>query len=88
MSERYKLLLIFINTLERMSIKYHLVNCMHPSDKDTAIRVGDHPRAIYFIVSNNGIAHTVSPLNSDAENYKMALLASAVMAAASVQITQ
>lgn len=88
MSERYKLLLVLINTLERMQIKYHLVNCMHPSDKDTAIRIGDHPRANYFIVSNNGITYTVSPLNSDAENYKMELLASAVMAAANVQIAQ
>lgn len=88
MSESYRLLLILINTLERMSIKYHLVNCMHPSDKDTAIRVGDHPRANYFIVSNNGITYTTSPLNSDVENYKTELLASAVMAAASVQITQ
>ena len=61
---------------------------MHPSDKDTAIRVGDHPRANYFIVSNNGITYTTSPLNSDVENYKTELLASAVMAAASVQITQ
>lgn len=84
MSESYRLLLILINTLERMSIKYHLVNCMHPSDKDTAIRVGDHPRANYFIVSNNGITYTTSPLNSDVENYKTELLASAVMAAASV----
>lgn len=88
MSERYKLLLVLINTLERMSIKYHLVNCMHPSDKDTTIRVGDHPRANYFIVNNNGITYTTSPLNSDVENYKTELLASAVMAAASVQITQ
>ena len=88
MSERYKLLLVFINTLERMSIKYHLVNCMHPSDTNTAIRVGEHPRANYFIVSDKGITYTASLLNSDAENYKAELLVSAVMAAASVQITQ
>lgn len=88
MCERYKLLLVLINTLERMSIKYHLVNCTHPSDKDTAIRIGDPPCVNFFIVSNNGITYTLSPLNSDAENYKMELLASTVMAAASVQIMQ
>lgn len=41
MSKRYRTLLILINTLERLSIKYHFINCSHPSDTDTAIRVGD-----------------------------------------------
>ena len=44
MTKRYRALLILINTLERLSIKYHFVNCTHPSDSDTAIRVGTHPR--------------------------------------------
>ena len=34
MTKRYRTLLILINTLERLSIKYHLVNCMHPSDSE------------------------------------------------------
>ena len=44
MTKRYRTLLILINTLERLSIKYHFVNCAHPSDTDTAIRIGNHPR--------------------------------------------
>lgn len=31
MTKRYRTLLILINTLERLSIKYHFVNCAHPS---------------------------------------------------------
>lgn len=88
MSKRYRLLLILINTLERLSINYHLVNCMYPSDTDTAIRVGEHPRAIYFIVSEKGVSYTVSPLNSDVEEFRADVIAATVMAAASVQITE
>ena len=44
MSKRYRMLLILINTLERLLIKYHFINCAHPSDTDTAIRVGNHSR--------------------------------------------
>lgn len=88
MSKRYRLLLILIDTLERLSINYHLVNCMHPSDADTAIRVGDHPRANYFIVSEKGISYTVSPLNSEAEEFRAGVISATVMAAADVQITK
>lgn len=88
MSKRYRLLLILINTLERLSINYHLVNCMYPSDTDTAIRVGEHPRANYFIVSEKGVSYTVSPLNSDSEEFRADVIAATVMAAADVQITE
>lgn len=88
MSERYKLLLILINTLERLSIKYHLVNCTHPSDKDTIIRVWGNLHVNYFIVSNNVVSYTVSSLNSDNEEFRVDVIAASVMAAASVQITE
>lgn len=55
MSKRYRTLLILINTLERLSIKYHFVNCTHPSDTDTAIRIDNHPHASYFIVNGKGV---------------------------------
>lgn len=88
MSKRYLLLLILINTLENLSIKYHLVNCMHPSDTDTAIRVGEHPHANYFIISEKGISYTVSPNNLPSEEFRIEVIAATVMAAASVQITE
>lgn len=87
MSNRYRLLLILINTLENLSIKYHLVNCMYPSDMDTAIRVGDHPRANYFIVSEKGISYTESPVNLPSEDFRIAVIAATVMGAVNVQIT-
>lgn len=88
MSERYRLLLILINTLENLSIKYHLVNCMHPSDTDTAIRVGDHPHANYFIVSDKGLTYTVSPVNFPSMEFKIETIAATVMAVANVQIAE
>lgn len=86
MSNRYRLLLILINTLERMSINYHLVNCMHPSDTDTAIRVGNHPRASYFIVNEKGVTFVPSFLTMYEEEIRGDILAATVMAAADVQI--
>lgn len=78
-------MLILINTLERMSIDYHLVGCSHPSDKYTAVRVGEHPNANYFIVSDKGISYTVS---SFVEEFKMRTIVSSVMAAASIEVGQ
>ena len=88
MTKRYRTLLILINTLERLSIKYHFVNCTHPSDTDTAIRVGDHPRASYFIVSENGITFVPPFLTMDEEELRGDILAATVMAAADVQIKE
>lgn len=85
-SKRYRLLLVLINTLENLSIKYHLVNCTHPSDTDTVIRVGEHPRANYFTVSERGISYTVSPVNLPSEEFRIEVIAATVMAAADVQI--
>ena len=88
MSKRYRLLLILINTLERLSIKYHLVNCTHPSDTDTAIRVGDHPRASYFIVNEKGVTFVPTFLTMYEEEMRGDILAATVMAASNVQITE
>lgn len=87
-SKRYRLLLVLINTLENLSIKYHLVNCTHPSDTDTAIRVGERPRVNYFIVSEKGIAYTTSPVNLPSEDFRIEVIAATVMAAADVQIKE
>lgn len=86
MSKRYRLLLILINTLERLSIDYHLVNCTHPSDMITAIRVGEHPYANYFIVSDKGINYTTCLMSPPAEEFKMETILSSVMAAASIKV--
>ena len=88
MSKRYRTLLILINTLERLSIKYHLINCMHPSDTNTAIRVGEPPRVNYFIVSEKRISYTTSPINLPSEDLRIEVIAATVMAAADVQITK
>lgn len=88
MTKRYRTLLILINTLERLSIKYHFMNCTHPSDSDTAIRVGAHPRASYFIVNEKGVTFVPSFLTMYDEEVRGNILAATVMAAADVQITK
>lgn len=88
MSKRYRTLLIIINTLERLSIKYHFINRAHPSDTDTVIRVGNHPRASYFIVNENGVTFVPSFLTMYEEELRGDILAATVMAAADVQITK
>ena len=86
MTKRYRALLILINTLERLSIKYHFVNCTHPSDMDTSIRIGNHPRASYFIVNEKGVTFVPSFLTMYEEEMRGDILAETVMAAADVQI--
>ena len=88
MSKRYRVLLILIKTLERLSIKYHFVNCTHPADTDTVIRIGNHPRASYFIVNENGVKFVPSFLTMYDEELSGDILAAMVMAAADVQITE
>lgn len=88
MTKRYRTLLILINTLERLSIKYHLINCTHPSDTDTSIRVGSHPRASYFIVNEKGVTFVPSFLTMYEEELRGDILAATVMAAADVQIAK
>lgn len=88
MSNRYRLLLILINTLERLSIKYHFVNCTHPSDTDTTIRIGAHPRANYFIVNEKGVTFVPFFLTMYEEELRGDILAVTVMAATDVQITE
>lgn len=88
MTKRYRTLLILINTLERLSIKYHLVNCMQPSDTDTAIMLGKHPCASYFIVNKRGVIYVPSFLTTNEEKLRGDILAATVMAAADVQITE
>lgn len=88
MSKRYRALLILINTLERLSIKYHLMNCTQPSDTDTAIMIGKHPCANYFIVNEKGIIFVPHFLTMNEEKLRGNILAATVMAAADVQITK
>lgn len=88
MSKRYRALLILINTLERLSIKYHFVNCTHPSDTDTAIMIGKHPCASYFIVNEKRVIFVPHFLTMVEEKLRGDILAATVMAAADVQITK
>lgn len=88
MTKRYRTLLILINTLERLSIKYRFINCTHPSDMDTSIMVGNHPRASYFIVNEKGVTFVPSFLTMYEEVLRGDILAATVMAAADVQITE
>lgn len=88
MTKRYRTLLILINTLERLSIKYHFINCSHPSDTDTVIRVGNHPRTSYFIVNEKGVTFVPSFLTMYEEELRGDILAATVMAVADVQITE
>lgn len=88
MTKRYRSLLILINTLERLSIKYHFVNCTHPSDTDTTIMIGTHPRASYFIVNEKGVTFVPSFLTMYEEELRGDILAATVMAAADVQIAK
>lgn len=88
MSKRYSTLLILINTLERLSIKYHLVNCTHPTDTDTTIMIGKHPCANYFIVNEKGITFIPHFLTMDEEKLRYDILAATVMAVADVQIAK
>lgn len=84
MSEHCRTLLILINTLERLLFDYHVVNSNDPSYTYTTIRVGDHPYANYFIVSDKGLSYLVSPLNFPSMDFKIETIASTVMAAADV----
>ena len=86
MSKCYRLFLILINTLERLSIKYHLVNCSHPSDTYTVIMVDEHPHASYFVINEKGVSFTPSFLTMYEEEIRGDILAATVMAAESVQI--
>lgn len=88
MSKRYRALLILINTFERLSIEYHLMNCMHPSDMDTAIMIGKHPCASYFIVNEKGITFVPHFLTMNEEKLRGNILTATVMAVADVQITE
>lgn len=88
MTKRYRTLLILINTLERLSIKYYFANCAHPSDTDTAIRIGTHPCASYFIVNEKGVIFVPSFLTMYDEEVRGDILAATVMAVADVQITE
>lgn len=64
------------------------MNCTHPSDTDTVIRVDDHPRASYFIVSENGDIFVPSSLTMDEDELCGDILAATVMVVADVQIKE
>lgn len=58
------------------------------TDIDTAIRVGNHPRASYFIDNEKGVTFVPSFLTMCEEEMCGDILAATVMAAADVQIAK
>lgn len=86
MAKRYRTLLILINTLEQLPIKYQLMNCTHPSDTDTAIMIGKHPCASYLLSMKGD--RFCSTFSRNEEKLRGDILTATVMAVADVQITE
>lgn len=86
MSKRYRLLLILIETIKRLSIDYRIIGSSEPQDRDTVVVIGIHPRSIFLRVTNDGIEVTESFLSLYEEMMRADILASTVMAAANVRI--
>ena len=86
MSTRYRLLLILIGTIKRLSITYRIVGSSEPQDRDTVVVLGDIPKTIFLTVTNEGIETVHSFLSMPADRLQADILVSSVMAAADVQI--
>lgn len=88
MSRRYKLLLIMVSAISRLSIPYRIIGGSEPQDRDTVIVLWNEPRSIYLTVTNEGIETTPSFLTMYEEELQADILVSTVMAVADVQITE
>jgi hypothetical protein len=87
MSKRYKLLVILIETIKRLSIPYRIIGSSEPQDRNSVVVLGNHPRSIFLTVTNDGIEVTESFLSMYEEMLRADIIASVVMAAASVRIS-
>lgn len=86
MSKRYRLLLILVETIKRLSIPYRIIGSSEPQDRDSVVVLGNHPRSVFLTVTNDGIETTESFLSMYEEMLRADILASAVMAAAGASI--
>ena len=88
MSRRYKLLLVLVAALKRLSIPYRIVGSSEPQDRDTVVTLWNVPRPIYLTVTNEGIESRPSFLTMCDEVLQADILAYIVMAVSDVQITE
>lgn len=88
MSRRYRLLLLLIAALKRLSIPYRIVGSSEPQDRDTVITLWNEPRSIYLMVTNEGIETHSSFLTMYEEELQADILVYIVMAVTDVQITE
>ena len=88
MSRRYRLLLVLVAALKRLSIPYRIVGSSECQDRDTVVTLWNEPRSIYITVTNEGIESHPSFLTMYEEELQADILVSTVMAVSDVQITE
>lgn len=88
MSRRYRLLLVLVAVLKRLSIPYSIVGSSEPQDRDTVVKLWNEPRSIYLTVTNVGIETRPSFLTMYEEELQADILSYTVMAVTDVQITE
>lgn len=86
MTKRYRVLVILIETIKRLSMPYRIIGSSEPQDRDTVVVLGNHPRNVFLRVTNDGIEVTESFLSMYEEKLQADILVSTVMAAESVRI--
>lgn len=88
MSRRYRLLLLLVAVLKRLSIPYRIVGSSEPQDRDSVVVLWNEPRSIYLTVTNEGVETRSSFLTMYEEELQADILAYIVMAVSDVQITE
>lgn len=88
MSRRYRVLLLLVAVLKRLSIPYRIVGSSEPQDRDSVVILWNEPRSIYLTVTNEGIETRPSFLTMYEEELQADILAYTVMAVSNVQITE
>lgn len=84
MGRRYRLLLVLVAVLKRLSIPYRIVGSSEPQDRDTVVTLLNGPRTIYLMVTNEGIVTRPSFLTMYEEELYADILAYIVMAVTDV----
>lgn len=88
MSKRYMLILILINALKRMSVKYRIIGSSEPQDRDTIIVLGEDYKSVYLKVTNDGVETTHPFFPTHDFRLQVDTLISTAMAAIDVQIAE
>ena len=84
MSRRYRVLLLLVAVLKRLSIPYRIVGSSEPQDRDTVVALWNDPRSIYLTVTNEGIETRPSFLTMYEEELQVDILVHIVMAVSDV----